>query len=212
VVKLDALPDAPIAAAAMAAFHERTGWRLRLQTPQAAITPVVEFAAPESAQAPNQQAAQPRAVEESDLEFSPATGDRPLSEKTATAEIEEAFSLAPETWRPSRVKLKTDEKGDYLELAFLTPELGLRQRRTMQAMADATGRRLRIRPHVNTFDLVEIARKIAPKDWRLIKQPSLHIDQRTTRVKLASPPSPEELNEVRERYEEMTGFRLDVTA
>ena len=210
-MKLDALPDESIVAAAMTAFHERTGWRLRLQTPQAAITPVAGASAPEAAPAPDREAVRWRAVEESELEFRPATGGRPLSEKTAAAEIEEAFSLAPETWRPSRVKLKTDEKGDYLELSFLTPELGMRQRRTMQAMADATGRRLRIRPHVNTFDLVEIARKLAPKEWRLLKQPSLHQDQGIVRIKVAAMPSPEELDEVRGRYDEMTGFRLDVT-
>lgn len=209
-VKLDALLDEAAANAAMTAFHERTGWRLRLQTPQAAIVqqPVAEPSAPVSAP----QAAQPRVIEESELEFRPATGGRPLSEKAATAEIEEAFSLAPETWRPSRVKLKTDERGDYLELAFLTPELGLRQNRTMQAMADATGHRLRIRPHVNTFDLIEIAKKLIPKEWRLMKQPSLHQDQGVVRVKIAAPPSPDELAEVCERYDEMTGFRLESDA
>lgn len=209
-VKLDALLGEAAANAAMTAFHERTGWRLRLQTPQAAIVqqPVAEPSAPVSAP----QAAQPRVIEESELEFRPATGGRPLSEKAATAEIEEAFSLAPETWRPSRVKLKTDERGDYLELAFLTPELGLRQNRTMQAMADATGHRLRIRPHVNTFDLIEIAKKLIPKEWRLMKQPSLHQDQGVVRVKIAAPPSPDELAEVCERYDEMTGFRLEITA
>jgi hypothetical protein len=210
-MKLDALPDESTVDAAMTAFHERTGWRLRLQTPRAAITPVAGASAPEAAQAPTSQNARPRIIEESGLEFRPATGGRPLSEKTATAEIEEAFSLAPETWRPSRVKLKTDEKGDYLELAFLTPELGLRQSRTMQAMADATGRRLRIRPHLNTFDLVEIARKLAPKEWRLLKQPSLHQDQGAVRIKVAAMPSPEELVEVCEEYYETTGFRLEVT-
>jgi hypothetical protein len=106
--------------------------------------------------------------------------------------------------------LKTDKRGDYLEMAFLTPELGLRQRRTMQAMADATGHRLRIRQHVNTFDLVEIARKLAPKEWRLLKQPSLHGDQGLTRIKVAAAPSPEELAEVCEEYYETTGFRLEV--
>ena len=129
-VKLDALPDKSIVGAAMTAFHERTGWRLRLQSPQATIAqqPVVAPSAPEATPSPASQVARPRVIEESELEFRPAAGGRPLSEKTAAAEIEEAFSLAPETWRPSRVKLKTDESGDYLELAFLTPELGFGRR------------------------------------------------------------------------------------
>ncbi|MGH9768196.1 MAG: MBL fold metallo-hydrolase [Blastocatellia bacterium] len=209
-VKLDALLDEAAANAAMTTFHDRTGWRLRLQMPQP--EPAVAEQIPSGTIAPiaAQQIASQGMLGESELEFRPAAGGRPISEKAAAAEIEEAFSLAPETWRPSRVKLKTDEKGDYLELAFLTPELGLRQKRTMQGMADATGHRLRIRPHVNTFDLVEIARKLVPKEWRLLKQPSLHQDQGVVRVKVAAQPSPEELAEVRERYDEITGFRLDV--
>jgi hypothetical protein len=212
VVKLDALPDEPAVNAAMMAFQQRTGWRLRLQTPLATIAhqPGAVTSAPEAMPAPATQSAQTRVIEESELEFRPAPAGRPLNEKTAMAEIEEAFSLAPETWRPSRVKLKSDEKGDYLELAFLTPELGLRQSRTMQAMADATGYRLRIRPSVNTFDLVEIARKLAPKEWRLLKQPSLHSDQGLLRIKVAVAPPAEELAEVCEQYNKITGFRLDV--
>jgi Cft2 family RNA processing exonuclease len=206
-LKLDALLDESIANAATTAFRERTGWRLRLQMPQPETqTIVAEQAVAETAG----QTAPPRIVEESALEFRPTFGGRPLGEKAATAEIEEAFSLAPETWRPSRVKLKTDEAGDYLELAFLTPELGLRQHRTMRAMADATGHRLRIRPHVNTFDLIEIAKKLTPKEWRLMKQPSLHQDQGVVRVKIAASPSPEELAEVCDRYDDATGFRLEV--
>ncbi len=207
-VKLDVSLDEATASEAMASFYDRTGWRLRLQSPQTifAKQPVAE---PAATKAPPQSVPQ-RIIEESELEFRPDVSGRPLSEKAATAEIEEAFSLAPETWPPSRVKLKTDETGDYLELAFLTPELGLRQKRTLQAMADATGHRLRIRPSLNTFDLVDIAKKLTPKEWRMLKQPSLHQDQGVTRVKVAAQPPPEELADVCDRYFDATGFRLEV--
>jgi hypothetical protein len=152
----------------------------------------------------------PTLPDKSELEFLPTAGGRPLHEKRATIIIEEAFSFAPKTWQPSRVKLKADERGDYLELAFLTPELGLRQKRTIQAMANATSHRLRIRPNVNTFDLVEIAKKLIPAEWRLLKQPSLHRDRSLVEAKVAAPPPLEELAKVCEQYDEMTGFRLSV--
>src|SRR5262249_38597428 len=188
--------DGATANAAMAAFYQRTGWRLRLQMPQPEPQTDAEQPAKETAAA---IAAPQRMLDESELELRPSVAGKPINENAALAEIEEAFSPSTETWRPSRVKLKKDEKGDYLELAFMTPELGLRQKRTLQATADATGHRLRIRPHVNTFDLVEIARKLVPKEWRLLKQPGLHSDQGLVRVKVATPPSPEELAEVCER-------------
>jgi hypothetical protein len=79
-------------------------------------------------------------------------------------------------------------------------------------MADATGHRLCIGPHVNTFDLVEIARKLVPANWRLMKQPSVHSDRRMVAVKVGAMPLPEELAEVCEEYVEMTGFQLSVSA
>lgn len=209
-VKLDQLLDAETAQAAATAFQARTGWRLRLQMPQPSAPLVIGQS--ESSVPVTAPSVAPRSLEDSKLEFRPARAGRPINEKKAAAEIEEAFSFAPETWRPSRVKLKNDEQGDYLELAFLTPELGLRQQRTLQTMADATSHRLRIRPHVNTYDLVEIARKLIPPVWRLLKQPSLHQDKALVQVKVATTPSPEELAEVCAQYEEKTGFRLSVIA
>jgi hypothetical protein len=210
-IKLEVSLDEAITNAAMAAFHERTGFRLRLQMPQPAppIIPLEAPAAPKNAVEAT-PISPPNLPDESELEFLPTGGGRPLHEKRAAIIIEEAFSFAPETWQPSRVKLKTDERGDYLELAFLTPELGLRQKRTLQSMANATSHRLRIRPNVNTYDLVEIAKKLIPAEWRLLKQPSLHRERGLVEVKVAAPPPPEELAKVCEQYDEMTGFRLSV--
>ncbi|HMY71621.1 MAG TPA: MBL fold metallo-hydrolase, partial [Blastocatellia bacterium] len=199
-IKLEAAIDESVADAAMTAFQERTGFRLRLQMPQPVAAPVaVENSAP-----------LPTLPNEAELEFTPAAGNRPLNEKRAIAIIEEAFSFAPETWQPSNIKLKTDERGAYLELAFMTPELGLRQKRTVQAMASAIGHRLRIRPNVNTFNLIELAKKLIPAEWRLLKQPSLHRERSTVEVRVAAPPPPEELANTCKQYDEMTGFRLTV--
>ncbi len=208
-VKLESRLDAEVVSAAMTAFHDRTGWWLRVQMPQPE-SPSAVVTQPVAATASAPPISPLRILDESELEFRPASTYKPLGEKRATPMIEEAFSFAPETWRPSRIKLKTDDAGDYLEVAFLTPEIGLRQKRTLRSMADATGHRLRIRPHVNTYDLVEIARKLIPPAWRLMKQPGLHREEGLVRVKVAVAPSPDELAEVCGKYDEMTGFRLDV--
>lgn len=192
--------DQAAAQTAMTAFHERTNFHLRLQMPQPP-TP-----APAAADVPAPPLPTPPTAAE--LEFRPATRGEPISEKSAIATIEESFSLAPATWRPSRIKAKTDPAGAYLEIAFLTPALGVRQARTLQTMADTTGHCLRIRPHANTFDLIETAKHLVPPAWRLTKQPSLHSHEGIVRIKLAAPPPPEELAAVCARYNELTGFRL----
>ncbi|MCI0337051.1 MAG: MBL fold metallo-hydrolase [Acidobacteria bacterium] len=216
VVKLVQPLDDATAGEAVKAFQERTGFRLRLLIPhpesqsnsvgENEVESVTEIGPPEEAQ----PVVPLQILTQAELEFRPALIRAPLDVTRSMAMIENAFDFAPPAWKPSRLKLKTDEVGDYLELAFLTPELGHRQRLTIQAMADATGHRLRIRPNVNTHDLVEIARKLVPPEWRLLKQPSLHSDQRMVQVKVAAPPLPEDLAKICEQYDEMTGFRLSV--
>jgi uncharacterized protein len=206
VLKLENSIDGAAITEAAQAFEERTGYRLRLQTPDLkSVTQSPVFrAAVES-----EPLAAPK-YEPRDLEFRPQSTSRAIGEKAAEAMIEEAFSLAPADWRPSKLKVKTDDEGDYFELAFLTPMLGLRQKSTLQAMAEATGRRLRIRPHVNTFDLVSIAKEIIPSSWRLMKQPSLHQELGLVRVRIGVAPEAADLSMVLAEYEERTGFRLDV--
>ncbi|MEP7339029.1 MAG: MBL fold metallo-hydrolase, partial [Acidobacteriota bacterium] len=105
-IKLEVAIDETIANAAMTTFHERTGFRLRLQMPQPA-PPVVQPETPVEARNIVEAAPipPPNLPDESELEFLPAAGGRPLHEKRAVLIIEEAFSFAPETWQPSRVKL-----------------------------------------------------------------------------------------------------------
>lgn len=210
-VKLEAAIDEAAANASVASFRERTGFGLLLQMPQS--SPHTDSPEKVAAKTNTQQAATYAPLplfSESELEFVPVAVGRPLHEKRAALIIAEAFSLAPETWRPSHIKLKTDDRGEYLELAFLTPELGLRQKRTIQAMANATSNRLRIRPNMNTHDLVEIAKRIVPTEWQLLKQPSLHNLEGVVRVKTTVSPKPEQLAKVCEQYNELTGYRLEI--
>lgn len=209
-VKLETRIDESIVAAAAAAFFERTGFRLRVQMPPApASAPTPAVISVEAPVAPT--LARPRWLpDESEMIFHPTAPTVPLGEKRAAAMIEEAFDFAPESWRPRRIKLKTDEEGDYLQVAFLTPALGLRQSRTLQAMATATGYRLRLRPQLNTYELVEIARRLTPREWRMLKPPSLQNDQGLVRVKIATAPGPQERDAVIAQYDEMTGFRLEI--
>jgi Cft2 family RNA processing exonuclease len=209
-IKLDQMLDEATVAAAVKTFYERTGFRLQLQMPLPPAPRVEQKEAEPVAPSESTPVPLTYGLSPSEMEFIPSPNRGLLEVGRAITMIENAFDFAPQTWKPARVKLKKDDTGDYLELAFLTPELGCRQKTTLQAMADATGHRLCIRPHVNTFDLVEIARRLVPANWRLMKQPSVHSDRRVVAVKVAAMPSPEELAEVCEQYVEMTGFQLEV--
>ncbi|MBO0857116.1 MAG: MBL fold metallo-hydrolase [Chloracidobacterium sp.] len=210
VVKLGQALNEKSIEAASAAFHERTGFELRLHMPLEKWPSDVDQQLETGNAGAIVESRSPRSIEESKWEFLPSIGSTTLDVKRATVMLVSAFDLAPETWRPSRLKLKTDENGNYIELAFLTPELGRRQKITLQEMATTTGFRLRIRPNVNTYDLVEIAKKIVPPGWLIMKQPSLHSDRGVVQVKVAAPPSTAELVEIQKKYDEVTGFGLEV--
>jgi hypothetical protein len=132
---------------------------------------------------------------------------------TAYRLIEEAFSLAPPTWRPSRLSLKPDEAGPLIELAFITPQIGRQQHLTLDALAAATGWRLRIKPEPNLNALIEAAMKLIPAAWGLRKQPGIHKESSVVRIKASAAPASDDpqLIEVCERFQELTGYRLEVT-
>jgi uncharacterized protein len=130
-VKLDRNLEHATVELAVKSFHERTGFHLRLQMPQPQALPLAAkaeepIASPSGESAPVTMEITTPAGESAPvtMEFIPASERAPLAVGRAIAMIENAFDFAPQTWRPSRVKLKKDDTGDYLEIAFMTPELG----------------------------------------------------------------------------------------
>ena len=189
VVVLDQAVDAAAAQAAITTFQERTGFKLRLQAPGNAL-------------AGDEAAAS---------EF--ADGLRaPVEINAAYRAIEDAFSLAPEAWRPSRASLKSDAQGKYIELAFITPRIGERQQRTLQALAAQTGYRLRIKPEPNLQALIETTMKLIPSTWSLRKQPGIHKEIGAVRIKVDHAPASDDPQwlEVCAQFEELTGYRLEL--
>jgi len=196
-VTVDVLVDEAAAARAANAFQERTGYRLRLQSP-AGTSPA---------------ASEPPDGETSETEFRGDASQAPVEINAAYRMIEDAFSLAPQTWRPSRMSLKSDEAGKFIELAFITPQLGQRQHRTLSAVAAHTGWRLRIKPEPNLTALIEATVRLVPKEWGLRKQPGIHKEAGVVRIKTSAAPASgdAQLMEVCEQFQELTGYRLEVT-
>jgi Cft2 family RNA processing exonuclease len=194
-VTVDTFVDPAAAQTAVAAFQERTGYRLRLQSPAGAALGGAAMVA-----------------EEKEDEFCADDSRPPVEINAAYRMIEEAFSLAPQTWRPSRLSLKSDEAGKYIELAFITPQIGRQQQRTLSAVAAHTGYRLRIKPEPNLNALIETATKLMPSVWGLRKQPSIHKESGVVRVKVGATPASDDpqLAEVCEQFKELTGYSLEV--
>ena len=174
---------------AAARFKEITGYQLTINAPGASSTET------------------PGAV--TSLAEPGETG--PVEINLAYRMIEEAFSDVEETWRPYRKGIKTEGDRSFIELAFISPQIGQRQRDRINQLARKIGRPLRIKPEPNQIALIEVATRLVPQDWRLQKQPSVHKGEGVVRLKcLNAPPDTDpQWTALRDKFQEMTGYSLE---
>ena len=173
---------------ATAAFSAQTGYTLRLQGPQGPL--------------------QPLAGEQSAGTAPPA----PMEINAARLVITETFRAVPDLWRPSRISVKNDQVGPYLELAFITPLVGERQAPTLTELAQRLGWRLRPKPQPNQQALLELGTQLIPQAWQLSRMPSIHIAAGVVRARGAAAPAPEDpqVTAVCRQFLEATGYGLEV--
>jgi Cft2 family RNA processing exonuclease len=126
--------------------------------------------------------------------------------------IEEAFGDAPETWRPYKKGIKREGEFSYIELAFISPQIGLRQKERIEQTARLIGHHLRVKNEPNQIKLTEIAARTALPEWKLQKQPSVHKGEGAVRLKCLNAPSPDDSQwlAIRQQFEEMTGYSLEL--
>ena len=146
------------------------------------------------------------------------TSDAPLIETTNYGNmaeinqtyriIDEAFADAPETWRPFRKGLKNDGNFSYIELAFISPQIGARQTERLQKAAAMCGRHLRIKQEPNQIKLLEIVSKLVPSDWGLQKS-SIHKEKSAIQLKLLKEIDENEWTEIQAKFVETTGYKLE---
>jgi Cft2 family RNA processing exonuclease len=168
-------------------FKDETGYVLKIETPFIAEdisteTPLVE----------------------------PIKANAPAEINIAYWIIDEAFADAPETWRPYKKSLKIEGNFNYIEVAFISPQIGLQQNERLQQAAKLTGRHLRVKPEPNQIKLLEILSQVVPREWGLQKS-GIHKGNATIQLKLLKTPEDDsqEWIEVKEKFFEMTGYRLE---
>jgi Cft2 family RNA processing exonuclease len=135
----------------------------------------------------------------------------PVEINLAYKMIEDEFKDAPETWRPYRKSLKSDGGHTFIELAFISPQIGQRQCERIEQLARKIRRPLRIKPEPNQIALIEVAARLVPREWRLQKQPSVHKSEGVIRLKCLNAPAETDPQwiELGEKFEALTGYRLE---
>jgi Cft2 family RNA processing exonuclease len=209
-LKLDERLDSEAAQAAVERFAAETGCTLRLVMPAPVV--VAPSVAVEITNDVVALPAMPPPLVSLQLAFDPPAGVRRMPFSQAYFLALDAYSLAPEHLRPAKVSQKRDERGEFIQLAFTTPQIGLRQRATLDTLLAQTGWRIVIKAEPNLAALIAAARRLLPAEWRVRKEPGVHKEYGLVRARcLNAPPAGEaRLNEVCEQFLAETGYRLEI--
>ncbi|MBN1421770.1 MAG: MBL fold metallo-hydrolase [Planctomycetes bacterium] len=139
----------------------------------------------------------------------PAAGG-PFEINAAFRRIEEAFAGLPH--RPYRKSRKPGPDGPFIELSFISPEVGERYREAIESVAAEIGWRIRVAPSPNQIEICERARRLVAGETRILKGPSFLRSERAVRVVVDRLPAEDERGALEEAFEAETGYRLDLRA
>ena len=131
----------------------------------------------------------------------------PLEQNQALALIEQAF--LGEKYPPHKKSLKQDEDGRYIELSFITPQVGAGYRELLDKLECQTLWRLKLGSSVNQLALLSLARSFVEKEGGILKKnPSYLGAQAKVRISLEQPPK--NIEKLEEEFFQETGFHLEL--
>ena len=119
--------------------------------------------------------------------------------------VDRTFEM--ETHRVYKKSVKSDAQGSYLELSFLSPEVGRRYSELLAQLASQTQWRIRIADSVNQKEIFEIIRTLCGKyEIPLLKNPSYLPQERTIQIQTTFLPSRKLQERLVQEVREITGL------
>jgi len=132
-----------------------------------------------------------------------------MEQNKAFGLIEESFAGKPH--RLYKKGLKRDENGPYIELTFISPEIGQRYMDIILQLEEKTGWPMRINPNPNQNEIIKLARRLLEqRGLRLKKNPGFFQLEKEVRVIPADDWDYETLDDIKKEFESYTGYRLVV--
>lgn len=127
-----------------------------------------------------------------------------IEQNLAFSCIDQTFEEEPYTIY--RKSIKSDDCGKYLELAFISPEAGMRLRETLQNLANQIGWRICVADKVNQAELFKIASVLCSKyKLEVRKNPSYLPVKKELLLTVMPCVEEEKLTDMAEEFREMTG-------
>jgi len=138
--------------------------------------------------------------------FLPVPGNAaPMEQNMVQYCIDQAFE--GQKHRVYKKSIKSDAQGNYMELAFLSPEVGKQYGELLAQLACQTQWRIRIADSVNQKEVFEIVQMLCNKyEIPLRKNPSYMPQSRTIQIRTDIQPSQEACRNLMQEAEETTGL------
>lgn len=130
---------------------------------------------------------------------------QPLEQNMALYCTEQTFSDCPH--RIYKKSIKNDAEGKYLELSFITPEVGLRYQEQLSDLTNQIGWRVKLSDSVNQNELFKQAHILCAKYGLALKQnPSYLPGQRSVQIKLCAEISREVQEQLQKDFLDTSGL------
>lgn len=128
-----------------------------------------------------------------------------LEQNAALNLIDKAFE--EEEHKPYKKSIKTNGKGKYIELVFISPKVGEKFKERLGELSYETGWNIAVSDKVNQNELFNIAKLLCHKNQiDLKKNPSYNPGNRSISLNITS--GEENFHEVKEEFEKITGCSL----
>ncbi len=138
-------------------------------------------------------------------------GDAPLRDEAGRMEQNTALAKTDALFGPDSglYRKGADREQWDLRLFFRFPDVARkRYGAQLEELARETGWAVKIHAQAHAASLEQAARQVLGPECKPLGNPSIHMEDRTVKVTVASPPLPEEEREMAARFEEETGFSL----
>lgn len=173
-------------------FLRQTGWQLYIdgQTPPAVT------------------ATQPAPASDMFLPWQEAPV--PVEQNFALYCIDQTFEDLPH--KVYKKSIKSDHVGKYMELAFISPQIGQRCSPQLEHLAGQIQWRIRISKSVNQMEILKQAQLLCMRYGISLKQnPSYMPSRQTVRLKVHEGSSAETIEELKKAFKELTGLECEIT-
>lgn len=137
------------------------------------------------------------------------TANTPATKNKGAWEINRAYqeirgAFQKEKHKPSKVGLKG---GAYIELAFISPQVGVRYEDLMAELAERVGWDVKVRPSSNQELISQKAREVTPEEWVMRGAPKIYPDRVV--VPVVHVPGEEDREKYADEFADLTGFVID---